>query len=112
MLNNYIHEKDDTKQVYNKRGYIYKKDTNKVLIKYYLLNRQDIAEKSFLKNVVMSSSGIIVRTKTPYSFDIHDYFIDALNKKYMVTSIYTEERDNSNGLFRNSKPIVYLVLEG
>lgn len=108
MLNIFL--KSTNKKLTHYRIAKIKEDSGEqISFNYYLVDREDTKVEEFLRGVEMQSSSKIIRTTFSYNFTIKTKIV-INNVQYAVRSIYTEQQEIDNGLFRQPKQIKYLVL--
>lgn len=109
MLNVFKHNKDPKALRNYRTAYIKEDSGDKAAFKYFLVDREDAREADFLKGIEMQTYTKIIKTSFSYDFTIKTKIIID-NIQYSVNSLYTEQQEQANGMFRNVKNFTYLVL--
>ena len=82
-------------------AYVLTREGDEYPFKYNKLSRTDITETQILKNIEGAQSRFFIMTTDPYTFSIN-LKIKIEGKFYHIISMYTEDFENANGIFRSS----------
>lgn len=108
MLNMFYNESDEHKSEQFRTAYIKEESGNTIPFRYYKLTREDYSRAEWLKGVLMMEKSFIIRTTKSYNFNIKDKII-LDGKQYSIDTIYTEEREDANGMFTTKKSKFYYL---
>lgn len=101
----------NNKKIHDYRlGYLIDDAGNKLSFRCNILNRLDMQSIEILKNIDSIQGSITIRTTSNLPFKAQDKLL-VNNMKYRVSSLYTEELDNYDGVIRNIPVhVTYLIL--
>lgn len=109
MLSVFQNSDDNKKLLRNRTAYIKEESGIRIAFKYYKVDREDIRENDKLKGIEMQETQMIIKTLSGYAFNKKTKIVID-NYQYSINSIYTEDRDQVNGMYIRVKPFKYLVL--
>lgn len=112
MLNMFYNESDEHKSEQFRTAYILEENGSRIPFRYYKLTRSDYSRAEWLRGIPMMETRFVIRTTKEYDFTVKTKIL-LDGKRYAVDSIYTEEREDANGMFTTRKSkFRYLTIAG